>query len=502
MIPSLRSHGGYIRFMNKHLKPVQRPKAHEGVVMKLELLDLTPLRMLFLPMYCINNGRPGYAPEDLMRTLIAMVLCGQYSPATWVENYLKDKHGFYAIISGFLPGKAPSVGCLYGFMSRILKLPGFCRKNHMRPKRKRLTRAQKKLLKDDKHKVTKRHIKIISKLADRFQSIYVDENSDEFYTPDAEKIVNQILELCCLNESVSRKMMDKKHLNISADGTKLKAYSNRYGKKKCKCESSSCDCRRFFNAPDASLGYDSYRETYVYGYNFYQVNTWSFDNKFELPVYLMMATGSRHDSVLGMYTMHRCTQTMGYGIDNGCFDSAHDATDFYRISHDIWHMKPFIPLNSRNESSTRNMPMSHITPDGIPVCRAGYQMHYNGHNKKDRDRLKWRCPIKASKNNEDLECEFINDCSPSDYGRVVYTHPKDYMRLHPSVPRESEKWQDVYDHRTSAERVFKREKNDFKLSFFRTRSKERNLFYALLTAIAVHIDSWVRQDECSKEKTA
>ena len=190
--------------------------------------------------------------------------------------------------------------------------------------------------------------------------------------------------------------------------------------------------------------------------------------------------------------MHRCTHVMGYGIDNGCFDSAHDATDFYRLSCDMWNMKPFIPLNDRNKGNTRNLPMSGTTPDGVPICQAGYQMHYSGHNKKDRDRLKWRCPIKAR--DESLQCDFMDVCSPSDYGRVVYTHPDDNARIHPPVPRDSEQWQDVYNHRTSAERVFKREKNDFGLSSFRTCSKERYLFYALLTAIAVHVDTWFRQD--------
>lgn len=496
VITGLRSHKQYVCFVNKHLQPVQIPKAHEDVIMKLKLLDLTPLRLLFLPLYCSDNGRPGYAPEDLMRTFIAMVMCDIHSPDEWVNDYLKDRHGFYAIISGFLPGEVPSVGCLYDFMSRVLKLPRYCRKKHIRPKRKKLTRSQKKQLKDDKDKVSKRHIRIVSKLAERFQRIYA--SSEKIHVPHAERMINQILELCCINESQARKLMDKKHLNISADGTKLKVYSNRYGKKICKCDSFSCDCPRYYNSPDASVGYDSYHEVFVYGYSLYQVDSWSFDGKSELPSYLMMATGSRHDSVPGMYAMHRCTYVMGYGIDNGCFDSAHDATDLYRLSRDMWNMKPFIPLNPRNEGNTMNLPMSGTTHDGIPICQAGYQMHYSGRNHKDRDRLKWRCPIKACKKNASLNCDFMDVCSPSDYGRVVYTHPEDNVRLHPPVPRDSEQWQDVYNHRTSAERVFKREKNDFGLSSFRTRSKERYLFYALLTAIAVHVDTWFRQDEHMK----
>lgn len=83
----------------------------------------------------------------------------------------------------------------------------------------------------------------------------------------------------------------------------------------------------------------------------------------------MMVTGARHDSVPGMYSMQRATQVMGYRIDNGCFDAAHDATDFYRTSRDVWKMNPFIPLNNTNEGNIKNLTMSSITNDGIPYAK-------------------------------------------------------------------------------------------------------------------------------------
>jgi hypothetical protein len=33
------------------------------------------------------------------------------------------------------------------------------------------------------------------------------------------------------------------------------------------------------------------------------------------------------------------------------------------------------------------------------------------------------------------------------------------------------------------------------LTSFKTRSKERHLFYALLTAICVHLEAWYHQDD-------
>jgi hypothetical protein len=61
-----------------------------------------------------------------MRTFIAMILCGITSPTDWVNDYLKEEE------------------------------------THQNPK---------KQLKEDKQKVIKPHIKIVAKLADRFQRV-------------------------------------------------------------------------------------------------------------------------------------------------------------------------------------------------------------------------------------------------------------------------------------------------------------------------------------------
>lgn len=147
MLPALRSHEQYVKFANKLIENIHIPKVHNDVPSKLMLIDLTPLRILFMNLYSSHQGRPAYAPEDMMRTFIAMVLCGIYSPTDWVNDYLKDKSGFYAVISGFLPNDVPSVGCLYDFISRILMIPEFCKQRHIKTKKNKLSRTQKNSLK-------------------------------------------------------------------------------------------------------------------------------------------------------------------------------------------------------------------------------------------------------------------------------------------------------------------------------------------------------------------
>jgi hypothetical protein len=143
MLPSLRSHDEYIKFVKQNLNDDTIPKAHDDVPDKLKLLDLTPIRLLCLPIYSKNFGRPAFAPEDMMRTFVTMTLCGISSPSDWANDYLKDKSGFYAVISGFQPGITPSEGCLYEFTNRLLNIPKYCKENHIIRKRKRLTKTQK-----------------------------------------------------------------------------------------------------------------------------------------------------------------------------------------------------------------------------------------------------------------------------------------------------------------------------------------------------------------------
>ena len=246
-----------------------------------------------------------------------MVFCGITSPSTWVEDYLQDPLGFYATISGFEKGDVPSVGCLYQFISRLMRLPRFCKAHQIRFKRKRLSKTQKQQLKDDKTKVTKRHVGIVAKLAKRFGRI--DANAQEVYVPHDEAIANAILEVCCLSESQRRGLLDKNHLFVAGDGTKLPVHGNSYGKRVCNCDSKNCDCKRYYNAPDASIGYDAYRDTYVYSHSLYQLTRVSQSHTYELPTYLLMTTGCRHDSVTASFAMNRMTQR--FSVDKACFDA-------------------------------------------------------------------------------------------------------------------------------------------------------------------------------------
>ena len=112
-----------------------------------------------------------------------------------------------------------------------MKLPKYCKANQIRFKRKRLSKKKKQQA--DKQKVTKRHVGIVAKLAKRFARIETGEKP--VYLPKAEAMAFAILETCCLNESHRLRLLDKNHLFVAGDSTKLKVDGNRYGKKVCHC---------------------------------------------------------------------------------------------------------------------------------------------------------------------------------------------------------------------------------------------------------------------------
>ncbi|MBC8462112.1 MAG: transposase [Deltaproteobacteria bacterium] len=122
------------------------------------------------------------------------------------------------------------------------------------------------------------------------------------------------------------------------------------------------------------------------------------------------------------------------------------------------------------------------------------------HRDKDRMRLKWRCPLIATKESDDIStCPFSQQCSKSSYGRVVYTYPKTNHRLFTVIPRGSELFKKHYKHRSCAERSIKRQKYDFGLNQTRTASRERWFLRVMLAAMAQHLAAWWMIQEGKQE---
>jgi len=156
----------------------------------------------------------------------------------------------------------------------------------------------------------------------------------------------------------------------------------------------------------------------------------------------MLPQANRHDSVSAVIALSQLkTIYPQHPFSHFIADSAHDNTATYKLCK-FYGLAPIIDLNPKNTKKER---LANIDTYGRPICPLGLPMVNWGYN-KDRCRIKWRCPIYASKKTKRKlgECLIKNECSNSSYGRVIYTYPKDNLRLFTTPPRGSELWSNIY----------------------------------------------------------
>jgi hypothetical protein len=429
------------------------------------------------PFYTAGFGRPARAPEDLFRSLVAMVLAGFTQIETWVK--LLKAEPFYAVVSGFDPDDPPGVGTFYDFQNRLLN----GRPSPVQRRTKRLTPTQKRQLREEKRRAPRRHCGLITRLAAALQQ---GGAAAAHWEPTVgERRVNALLHTLCVSPAVESGLLPPR-VGVSGDGMKVATFANSYGKKICPCVGRGCSCPRRFSDGDASTGYDAFHDRYVFGHNLYQLTAWSPEGGAELPIYLVRATGRRSDAVLGPLALHRVQAYGTVQIQQGCFDGAHDAAGFYQLGR-AWSIPLFIPLT---ESAARNRGGERRDADGTPVCQAGKRMTPTGYQ-ADRDRQQWRCPlIKGPERGDVFTCPHREECSMAASGRVVYTYPGQDPRLNTVPPRGTPAWQQVYNHRTASERTNARQKYHLRLGQTRIRGGARWLFRTLLSAVAQYLLAW------------
>ena len=489
ILPPLCFHDQYVSFVNRSIVRVPEPKRHIHAKYALLLLDLDGLRPIVEHLYSPNMGTFAKPPEDMLRSLLAMVLCRFFSIDDWVD--LMRSQPFYAIISGFDPNNVPGVGTFFLFIDRLLGLADNPPKHLRKPRPKsRDTKSQSK----DKNKDTVKHQDIINRLAKRIRKAGKTLKRDHWaFDPSAkyhrfEIVLKEIFYTLFIPKSVELGLVDIANLYVTADSTKLSTYANPHGKRICSCpKGKPCGCKRRYQDISARWGWDSYRETYVYGHSLYELCAYSLDHTVQLPLVISIFDANRHDSVLGLAMMHEAIDKLHLPIKVATFDKASDALGFYSLGYEHWDVALVIALNERNKGHFTYQPAK-LDEHGIPHCATGEPMYYWGHC-YDRKRLKWRCPRKAKRKTA-RPCEHECDCSRSPYGRVVYTYPKSNYRLFTPIPRGGELWEKHYDHHSASERSHKRKKWDYGLRQTRTAGRERIFLRAMLMAMAQHIEAW------------
>lgn len=444
---------------------------------KLYLLDLDVLKPILLPYYS-NTGAPAKHQPEIFRSFVLMSELHQHGISDWVKMLKSD--ALLCAMIGVSPTDVPEVGNHYDFIDRLWLEENPIHRNSLHPFKRK---PRKKLGKNQKQ--PPRHPGIIQKLVDLALQ-------DKTFELRPEKLLQQIFaEVAVLPSAKAGLFGDTRKLAISGDGTCINSGGSPFGIRVCDCKSKgifNCDCQRRFSDPGARHGWDSYHEVWFYGHCGYFLSVYHPILKSDLPIYLRLVEAQRNDGVTAIVALAEARKLYPQLTFNRFIgDGAHDNYPTYQLLN-AWGLNPIIPLNAKNNGHLKFSPPIKVDASGVPICLAGLPMINNGFI-KNRCRIKWRCPLAMGKIDQ---CIHQHKCSPSPYGRTVYTKPDWDPRLFTAIPRGSEKWKTEMKKRTSSERINKRILEDYDLEAGRIRGKKRVSWWVMIHSINIHLDAQIK----------
>lgn len=201
------------------------------------------------------------------------------------------------------------------------------------------------------------------------------------------------------------------------------------------------------------------------------------DAKSELPLFVKVTPANIHDGSVasGMIQDFLDLYKGVFTPSSYLMDSGYDYDDLYRDIVDTHQAMPIIAYNPRG----RKTPPEGFNEQLHPICSAGYRLTYWG---KDGGYLKFRCPHMTG----DVDCPFgSNWCSSSNYGLTLKLNYRKNPRIHGYPLRNSKTWQNLYNKRTSVERLNGRLKEHLNLDRIRSKGIKKALMHALLNCIAL-----------------
>jgi len=179
-------------------------------------------------------------------------------------------------------------------------------------------------------------------------------------------------------------------------------------------------------------------------------------------------------------------------------DKAYDVREFYTFIVEQTKADPFIPINPRNTKDDKT-----FGPHGLPLCDAGIEMKSVGTwTEGNRQRLKFKCPIKASKK----FAKKHGDTCPADnprfdtgkcYGCTKYLDVTDDARS--KVPRDSKKFKETFKTRETVEQYFARlgDREAERTTHYKsvTIKNQMTIAHLSLTAVAVAAGVLLKQPD-------
>ena len=169
-------------------------------------------------------------------------------------------------------------------------------------------------------------------------------------------------------------------------------------------------------------------------------------------------------------------------------DKAYDVRELYTFIVEELKGNAYIPINPRNQQDDKT-----FGPHGCPICDAGIEMKSTGRwNEGHRERLKFRCPLKASKKTAE---KYNNTCPAKHpsfntgkcYGCTKYLDVTDDARSR--VPRDSKEFKDTFKDREFVEQYFARlgDREAEQTTHYSFKAVRNQMTIAHLTASAIGV---------------
>ena len=455
---------------------------------KLTSLDLDPVRDLLLTHYS-NTGRPAQHQPQILRSFLLMGDLKETSIKNWVHKLHSDP--LMAFLIGCSPDSVPSLGSHYDFIDRLwLRSKEFQKQERLKKHKFDFFKKPKKLKLKKGEKLPPKSTGSVKKMVHFLFKHPLKKCS--------ERLLQEIFVLAAIVPSVILGLIPADSLTAAGDGTCLPVPSSHYGIKDCKCYEEDgtwgCKCDRRYSDPDARWGWDSSKEQWFYGHSIYMLSCYNRDFHVDMPLYFRFVGANRHDSISGVVALAEYRELCpNLPIRNIVLDSAHDNYPTYHLCRE-WDITPFIDLNPTNNGNRTYPGAVTVNEKGVPVCMGGHPM-VNWGICDDKTRRKWRCPLACRKIKE---CSCKQECSPSEYGRVIYTKPSDDPRIFTPVPRGTKAFKDIFKTRTCSERVNNRVLNDYKVEHMQTRGKKRYSFFTMIACILIHLDARLKKQKMER----
>ncbi len=487
--PAFESHQAFLRriqpLTDRHVLRRNGPKAfhlYRQVEAIVRTANLDFLAAILLPLYALA-GRPARDPIPLLRSLMVMCHCGESSITQWVYRLAREP--ILAQLCGI--DRLPGVATYYDLFRRI----GVTPRTHSVVMR---ALQRPKGCKKGK-KAPPRHPGCVDRILRRLRR----------HPPRPPFSVWQSILAHIVGQSAQHGLLGPQiRCAVAVDGSPLPSGGNGRGHRVCGCKQQD-PCThpyRRYTDPGARIGWDSYRNRPFYGRHLSAVI--ATEGGHDLPVYLRLFQGNRHDSVAGAVAFVEAEQLYPQGFARLVADSAFDARPIYSYL-DERGTDAVIDLHERDVDTDprprRRFPRADRRPrqrrgndrrplavrEGIRLdshgrarCRAGHLMIPRGSSHHGHY-TQWRCPLL---DHPELEC--AHPCFYRTHAASLARDP----RLQTRIRRGTPEWEAAMDTRTAAERAFSHLKLALGLERGRHRSDGSWIAHTVLAAIAMHLQAW------------